>query len=103
MDTDNNYSGQQLAASTYSVFNPNSKEVPVVSQELLDKAKGVIAKGTKMIESNDQSKDQIKLKCDEIRELCDKFEKEVQKREDGLKKAMDIHECLEMVLYYYHN
>lgn len=68
-----------------------------VVKELLDKAKGVIAKGTKMIESNDQSKDQIKLKCDEIRELCDKFEKEVQKREDGLKKAMDIHECLEMV------
>ena len=55
-----------------------------------------------MMESNDQSKDQIKLKCDETRELCDKFEKEVQKREEDLKKAMDIHECLEMVQHFYH-
>ena len=67
------------------------------SQELLDKAKGLIAKGFKMIETNDQAKDQIKLKCDEIKELCEKFDKAVQKREEDLKKAMDIHECLEMV------
>ena len=55
-----------------------------------------------MMESNDQSKDQIKLKCDETRELCDKFEKEVQKREEDLKKAMDIHKHLEMVQNFYH-
>ena len=51
-----------------------------------------------MIETNDQSKDQIKLKCDEIKELCDKFDKAAQKREEDLKKAMNIHECLEMVI-----
>ena len=55
-----------------------------------------------MMESNDQSKDHIKLKCDETRELCDKFEKEVQKRKDDLKKAMDIHESVEMVHHFYH-
>ncbi|KAL9963522.1 hypothetical protein ACROYT_G027037 [Oculina patagonica] len=65
--------------------------------ELLDKAKGLVVKGLKMIESNEQSKDSIKMKCDEIRELCDKFDKGAQKREDDLNKAMDIHECLEMV------
>lgn len=37
------------------------------------------------------------MKCDEIKELCDKFDKAVLKREDDLKKAIDIHECLEMV------
>ena len=66
-------------------------------QELLDKAKGLVAKGLKMIDSSEQAKDSIKMKCDEIRELCDKFDKAAQKREDDLKKAMDIHECLEMV------
>lgn len=50
-----------------------------------------------MIETNEQSKDQIKLKCSEIKTLCDKFHEAVQKREEDLKKAMDIHECLEMV------
>ena len=50
-----------------------------------------------MIESHEQSKESIKMKCDEIKQLCDKFDKAVQKREDDLKKAMDIHECLEMV------
>jgi len=70
-------------------------------QELLDKAKGLVAKGLKMIDSNEQAKDSIKMKCDEIRELCDKFDKVAQKREDDLKKAMDIHECLEMVSHCY--
>ena len=70
-------------------------------QELLDKAKNLISKGTKMLENNEQSKDQIKLKCNEISELCNKFEKAVQKREEDLKKAMDIHECLEMVKSFY--
>lgn len=69
-------------------------------QELLDKAKGLVVKGLKMIESNEQSKDSIKMKCDEIRELSDKFDKGVQKREDDLNKAMDIHECLEMVTVF---
>ena len=55
-----------------------------------------------MLESNEQSKDQIQLKCDETRELCDKFEREVRKRLEELKAAMDIHECLEMVQYFYH-
>ncbi|XP_027048603.1 guanine nucleotide exchange factor DBS-like isoform X2 [Pocillopora damicornis] len=67
------------------------------TQELLDKAKGLVAKGLKMIESHEQSKESIKMKCDEIKELCDKFDKAVLKREDDLKKAIDIHECLEMV------
>lgn len=53
-----------------------------------------------MIDSNEQAKDSIKMKCDEIRELCDKFDKAAQKREDDLKKAMDIHECLEMVRHF---
>ena len=68
-----------------------------ILQELLDKAKGLVAKGLKMIESHEQSKESIKMKCDEIKELCDKFDKAVLKREDDLKKAIDIHECLEMV------
>lgn len=68
-----------------------------IQQELLDKAKGLVAKGLKMIESHEQSKESIKMKCDEIKELCDKFDKAVLKREDDLKKAIDIHECLEMV------
>ena len=68
-------------------------------QELLDKAKGLVAKGLKMIDSSEQAKDAIKMKCDEIRELCDKFDRAAQKREDDLKKAMDIHECLEMVCH----
>ena len=50
-----------------------------------------------MIESHEQSKESIKMKCDEIKELCDKFDNAVLKREDDLKKAIDIHECLEMV------
>ena len=50
-----------------------------------------------MTETNEQSKDQIKLKCSEIKVLCDKLHEAVQKREEDLKKAMDIHECLEMV------
>lgn len=54
-----------------------------------------------MIDSNEQSKDSIKMKCDEIRELCDKFDKAAQKRDDDLKKAMDIHECLEMVTFFF--
>lgn len=66
-------------------------------QELLDKAKNLFTKGMKMVESNDQSKDQIKQKCDEISKLCNEFDKAVQKREEDLKKAIDIHECLEMV------
>ena len=53
-----------------------------------------------MIDTNEQAKDSIKMKCDEIRELCDKFDKEAQKREEDLKKAMDIHECLEMVRHF---
>ncbi|XP_067041019.1 guanine nucleotide exchange factor DBS-like isoform X4 [Acropora muricata] len=73
------------------------KEFSEKSVELLEKAKSLIAKGTTMMESNEQSKDQIQVKCDETRELCNKFEREVQKREEDLKKAMDIHECLEMV------
>ena len=67
-----------------------------ILQELLDKAKGLVAKGLKMIELHEQSKESIK-KCDKIKELCDKFDKAVLKREDDLKKAIDIHECLEMV------
>lgn len=51
-----------------------------------------------MIDANEQSRDSIKMKCDEIRELCDNFDKAAQKREDDLKKAMDIHECLDMVI-----
>lgn len=73
----------------------------ILLQELLDKAKGLIAKGLKMIETNEQSKDQIKQKCDEIKELCDKFDKAVEKREEDLNKAIDIHECLDMVNSYF--
>jgi len=76
------------------------KEFKTKSMELLDKSKGLVAKGLKMIDSNEQAKDSIKMKCDEIRELCDKFDKAAQKREDDLKKAMDIHECLEMVRHF---
>ena len=68
-----------------------------IQQELLDKAKGLVAKGLKMIESHEQSKESIKMKCDKIKELCDKFDKAVLKREDDLKKAIYIHECVEMV------
>ena len=68
-----------------------------IQQELLEKAKGLVAKGLKMIESHEQSKESIKMKCDKIKELCDKFDKAVLKREDVLKKAIDIQECLEMV------
>lgn len=73
----------------------------ILLQELLDKAKGLIDKGLKMIETNEHSKDQIKQKCDEIKELCDKFDKAVEKREEDLNKAMDIHECLDMVNSYF--
>lgn len=73
------------------------KKVAEKTTELLNKAKGLIAKGLKMIETNELSKDQIKQKCDEIKELCDKFDKAVEKREEDLNKAMDIHECLDMV------
>ncbi|KAJ7351026.1 guanine nucleotide exchange factor DBS [Desmophyllum pertusum] len=72
------------------------KEITTKCMELIDKSKGLVIKGLKMIESNDQSRESIKMKCDEIRELCDKFDKAAQKREDDLKKAVDIHECLEM-------
>lgn len=30
------------------------------------------------------------MKCDEIKEFCDKFDKVVLKREDDLKKVIDI-------------
>lgn len=73
------------------------KEFTDKSTELLDKAKGLVAKGLKMIESHKQSDESIKMKCEEIKELCNKFDKAVLKREDDLKKAIDIHECLEMV------
>ena len=73
----------------------------ILLQELLNKAKGLIAKGLKMIETNELSKDQIKQKCDEIKELCDKFDKAVEQREEDLNKAMDIHECLDMVNSYF--
>ena len=66
-------------------------------QELIDKAKGQAARGLKMIEQNEYNRESIKLKCDEIRQLCDQFDKSIQKREEDLRKAMDIHECLEMV------
>ena len=66
-------------------------------QELIDKAKGQAARGLKMIEQNECNRESIKLKCDEIRQLCDQFDKSIQKREEDLRKAMDIHECLEMV------
>ena len=68
-----------------------------IQQELLDKAKGLVAKGLKMIESHEQSRESLKMKCDKIKRLCNKFDKAILKREDDLKKAIDIHECLEMV------
>ena len=68
-----------------------------IRQELLDKAKGLVAEGLKMIESHEQSRESLKMKCDEIKKLCNKFYKAVQKREDDLKEAIDIHKCLEMV------
>ena len=68
-----------------------------IQQELLEKAKGLVAKGLKMIESHEQSRESLKMKCDEIKKLCNKFHKALLKRKDDLKEALDIHECLEMV------
>ena len=62
------------------------------------KAKELAEKGEKIAADKHYSSQTIRLRCRELEKLCDDFEREAQQREENLKKAMDIHECLEQVL-----
>ena len=71
----------------------------VFQKEGVQKAKALVSKGQKMMEDTHYAVEAIRHRCKELEKLCDDFEKAVQKREENLKKAMDIHQCLEQVQF----
>ena len=52
-----------------------------------------------MVDDNHYSKSSIKLRCDEIRKLCDNFQDALDAREDTLHTTVDVFRCLDQVIY----
>ena len=50
-----------------------------------------------MTDSNHLSKLTIQMSCKELQTSCTDLNERIDKRENQLKTAMDVHECLEQV------
>ena len=50
-----------------------------------------------MIADGHYSRESVALRCKELQAMREEFDNKVRRREDALKKAMDIHDCLEQV------
>eukprot|EP00795_Rhopilema_esculentum_P016729 gene16729-8182_t len=76
-------------------------------QELLsfkEKTKGTYEKikrlrneGFDMIDSGHFSASSIRLRCNEIKKLCDEFEDALEKRQDVVQTNIDVHSCLDQL------
>eukprot|EP00794_Sanderia_malayensis_P011221 gene11221-12400_t len=75
-------------------FKENTKETYETIKELRDR-------GYKLIEQGHFSSQSIRMRCDEIKTLCDSFEDAVDERKKFLQANIDVHCCLEQLDSWY--
>ncbi|EDO32328.1 predicted protein, partial [Nematostella vectensis] len=87
--------GDSRAAA--EVLLDDARKFAEKSQGHIERALGLAARGIDMAENGHYSRDTIRLRSEELRQLCSDFTEHARKREHHLKVAMDIHEILEQV------
>ncbi|XP_032227567.2 guanine nucleotide exchange factor DBS isoform X2 [Nematostella vectensis] len=87
--------GDSRAAA--EVLLDDARKFAEKSQDHIERAFGLAARGIDMAENGHYSRDTIRLRSEELRQLCSDFTEHARKREHHLKVAMDIHEILEQV------